>query len=504
MPARSVGGPVLLAHHRVARAHDREPLADRALDGRVGLAHRCQVGLGLDHEVVGAVALERDPVGDVGQLEREVEVVGRAGHDRGSYAAGPSPEPLGSRDVTSNDLERETTEVLQRLVRFNTVNPPGNERPAIEYLADYVRAAGFRTEVLADDAQRPNLVADLSGAADGPTLCFLGHVDTVLADPADWQRGPWSGRVEDGYLWGRGSIDMKSQVAAEAVAAVTLARGGWRPARGRLMLVFVSDEETGGDVGARWLTEQHPGKVRCDMLLNEGGGQSFELGGRRRYGVCCAEKGIFRFLVTARGASGHASVPHTGDNALLKLAPILQRIGQAPRPTSSPAPPRRCSRSSARIPPARRGAGEDRGAADPALLTLVEPMFGVTLTPTMAHASDKINVIPASAWLKIDCRVPPGLGADAARRRLDEVLGEDGRDLKIEFTEQVTGNESPVTGPMVDAIDGWIRAQRPGRRDDPGDPPRLLGLAVVPRRVPECAAYGFFPQRDQGLLEASR
>ena len=131
--------------------------------------------------------------------------------------------------MTSNDLERETTEVLQRLVRFNTMNPPGNERPAIEYLADYVRAAGrLRTELLADDAQRPNLVADLSGAADGPTLCFLGHVDTVLADPADWQRGPWSGRVEDGYLWGRGSIDMKSQVAAEAVAAVRL----WRAAVG--------------------------------------------------------------------------------------------------------------------------------------------------------------------------------------------------------------------------------------------------------------------------------
>ena len=129
-------------------------------------------------------------------------------------------------------------------------------------------------------------------------------------------------------------------------------------------------------------------------------------------------------------------------------------------------------------------------------------MFGVTLTPTMAHASDKINVIPASAWLKIDCRVPPGLGADAARRRLDEVLGEDGRDLKIEFTEQVTGNESPVTGPMVDAIDGWIRANDPGAETIPVILPGFSDSRWFRDAFPECAAYGFFPQRDQGLLEA--
>ena len=401
-----------------------------------------------------------------------------------------------------NDLQRETTDVLQRLVRFNTVNPPGNERPAIEYLTDYVRAAGFRTELLADDDQRPNLVAYLDGDADGPTLCWLGHVDTVLADPADWQRDPWSGDVEDGYLWGRGSIDMKSQVAAEAVAAVTLARGGWRPARGRLRLVFVSDEETGGDVGARWLTEQHPDKVRCDMLLNEGAGQSFELGGRRRYGLCCAEKGIFRFMVTARGTSGHASVPRTGDNALLKLAPILQRIAQAPPSFELARAPAAMLEVLGEDPASPGDALARIGAADPALLTLVEPMFGVTLTPTMVHASDKINVIPARAWLKIDCRVPPGLGADAARRRLDEVLGEHGRDLEIEFTEEVIGNESPVTGPMVDAIDRWIRDNDPGAETIPVILPGFSDSRWFRDAFPKCTAYGFFPQRDQGLLEA--
>src|ERR1700748_1690949 len=129
------------------------------------------------------------------------------------------------------DLQSETTDLLRELVRFNTVNPPGRERPAIEFLAGYLRDAGFQTELLAADPDRPNLGADL--IADGPgddgaTLCYLRHVDTVLADPSEWTHDPWSGDVADGFLWGRGAIDMKSQVAAEAVAAASLASSGWR------------------------------------------------------------------------------------------------------------------------------------------------------------------------------------------------------------------------------------------------------------------------------------
>ena len=115
----------------------------------------------------------------------------------------------------ADDLERETTELLQRLVRFNTVNPPGDERPAQELLAGLLRDAGFEVELLGRTEERPNLVARLRGAGDGPTLCLLSHVDTVLADAAEWQRDPWSGDVVDGELWGRGAQDMKSQTAAE-------------------------------------------------------------------------------------------------------------------------------------------------------------------------------------------------------------------------------------------------------------------------------------------------
>ena len=403
------------------------------------------------------------------------------------------------------DLHTETVELLQQLIRFNTVNPPGNERPAIEHLARYLAAAGFATEVLAAEPERPNLVATLAapdGAPTRPVLCLLGHVDTVLADASEWRHDPWSGQVADGYLWGRGALDMKNQVACEAVAAATLARSGWRPARGALKLVFVSDEETGGDVGAHWLTDTHPDKVRCDLLLNEGAGEVFEYEGVRHYGVCCAEKGIFRFNVTARGVAGHASLPRTGDNALLKLAPVLAALADQPESFELTEAPTAFLRSLGADPANPSQALARIEAEHPALRTLLEPMFGVTLTPTMTSASTKINVIPSRAQLRIDCRVPPGLGEDAVRRRVDQVLGRVAGEMTVEFTEQVIGNASPVQSELMAAIGEWISEKDAGARTVPVILPGFSDSRWFRDAFPECVAYGFFPQRHQPMLEA--
>jgi acetylornithine deacetylase/succinyl-diaminopimelate desuccinylase-like protein len=405
--------------------------------------------------------------------------------------------------MADRELQDEAIRVLARLVQFNTVNPPGDEREAVEYLRDYAEQAGFETEVLGATPERPNLIADLHGAEPGPTLCFLGHVDTVLADASEWRHDPWSGDVEDGYLWGRGSLDMKSQVAAEAVAGVALARGGWRPTRGTLKLAFVADEETGGDLGAHWLCEHHPDKVRCDMLLNEGGGESFEFGGQRRYGVCCAEKGIFRFNVTAHGAAGHASLPRTGDNALLKLAPVLAALASPPDGYAVTEGPAALLRGLGEDPADPGAALKRLAAADPGLRTLIEPMFGVTLTPTMSSASGKINVIPSRAQLRIDCRVPPGLGEEAARERIHQVLGPESKELSIEFTERVVGNQSPVESELMSAITGWVARNDPEASTVPVILPGFSDSRWFRDAFPDCVAYGFFPQRHQGLLEAA-
>jgi acetylornithine deacetylase/succinyl-diaminopimelate desuccinylase-like protein len=396
------------------------------------------------------------------------------------------------------NLQAETTEVLKRLVRFNTVNPPGNERPAIECLERYLRDAGLETQILAAERERPNLVATLAGSSDGPILGLLGHVDTVLADPSEWEHDPWSGDVKDGFLWGRGALDMKSQVAAEAVAAASLARSGWKPAGGSLKLLFVSDEETGGERGAQWLTATHPDEVRCDMLLNEGGGDVFEYGGQRRYGVCCAEKGIFRFMVTVHGVAGHASLPRTGDNALLKLAPVLAALAERQPSYDLVEGPAALLEGLGEDPSNPAAAVAHIGADDPRLLTLLEPMLGVTFTPTMVHASDKMNVIPSRAWVKIDCRVPPGLGEEAVRRRIAEVLGE----VEVEFTERVTGNSSPIDTLLMDAISRWVADNDPGAATVPVVLPGFSDSRWFRDAFPDCVAYGFFPQRHMTMLEA--
>jgi acetylornithine deacetylase/succinyl-diaminopimelate desuccinylase-like protein len=397
----------------------------------------------------------------------------------------------------SQDLQTATTELLQRLIRFDTVNPPGNERLLQEYLHGELTAAGFDCKLLGAVPERPNLVARLPGAAPGPTLCLLGHVDTVLAHAEEWTHDPWSGDVADGFLWGRGALDMKSQVAAEIAAAISLAQAGWRPAHGDLLVVSVVDEETGGALGAQWITEHHPEEVRCDFLLNEGGGGVFEYGGGRRYGLCCAEKGVFRFKLVTDGVAGHASLPRMGDNALLKLAPLLERLGA-----------RQPSYAITEVPAAfLRGVGEDPAdpagavarmqAADPLLATLFEPMLGVTFTPTRAAASEKVNVIPSRAEVHVDCRVPPGLGEDEVRGAIAEVLGADG--FQVEFTEQVVGNGSSLDSPLRDAIDAWIGENDPGASTVPVILPGFTDSRSWRKAFPDCVAYGFFPHKHQPL-----
>jgi acetylornithine deacetylase/succinyl-diaminopimelate desuccinylase-like protein len=405
----------------------------------------------------------------------------------------------------------EAEELLRALIRFNTVNPPGNERPAQEHLAGHLSAAGFDCELLAAEPGRPNLLARLragdaeaGSAPAGPRLCLLGHVDTVLADPGEWSHDPWSGDLAEGFLWGRGALDMKSQVAAEVAAAASLARSGWRPARGELLLVTCVDEETGGSLGAQWLTRTHPEKIRCEMLVNEGGGGCFEYAGKRRYGVCCAEKGVFRFSVITDGVAGHASMPAMGENALLKMAPLLERLGARQPSYTLTEAPRRFLSGIGENPDDPAGSVRRLRAADPRLATMFEPMLGVTFTPTRIFASEKVNVIPSRAELKIDCRVPPGLGEEEVRRGIAEVLGEEGDGgWRIEFSERVPGNDSPLQSQLMDTITAWVAEHDPGAEVVPVILPGFTDSRHFRLAFPECVAYGFFPHRHQPLVQTA-
>jgi acetylornithine deacetylase/succinyl-diaminopimelate desuccinylase-like protein len=388
-------------------------------------------------------------------------------------------------------LTNEAVAVLQDLVRIDTVNPPGNERPAQEYLAGLLERAGLEVELVGPDPERPNLVARLRGRADGPVLGLLSHMDTVSVDPAGWRHDPWSGALDDGCVWGRGALDMKSQTAAEAVAACSLAREGWRPARGDLLVISVSDEEVDG-TGAEWLTTERPDLARCDYLLNEGAGESFTLGDGRVYAVSVGEKGVFRFTLTTDGVAGHASMPMIADNALLKLGPLLDAIASR-QPGWDVTPPALHLLAALGLdgdPATALAALAERA---PEYAPEVEAMLRVTLAPTMVDASDAMNVIPERARLHVDCRVPPGMDEPAVLERVHEVLGKTG--YRLEFVERVVGNASAPRSPLFDALEGWVDRTEPGVRCLPTISVGYSDSRAFRDAFPECVAYGFFPYR---------
>lgn len=395
---------------------------------------------------------------------------------------------------------QEAIELLQRLLRINTINPPGNERPAQELLASHLRGAGLEVTLVGDDPARPNLVARLRGRTDGPVLGLLSHVDTVLAEPDGWRHGPWSGALDEGYVWGRGALDMKSQTAAEAVAMGSLAREGWRPERGDLVLISVADEEEGG-TGAEWICAEHPELVRCDYLLNEGGGETLAVDSERIYAVSMAEKGVFRFTLTTDGVAGHASLLG-GDNALLKLAPLLEKMAAGRPDWDVTAGPR------ALMAGLGLDVDGDPAAAlatlaprSPGLALLAEAMMRVTLAPTMVDASRVMNVIPEAARVHVDCRVPPGMDEREVSARLREVLGEDG--YRLDYTETLAGNASPVESPLMDALSDWVSTMDPGARCLPTVSVGYSDSRTFRAAFPDCVAYGFFPHRHMPLTQVT-
>jgi acetylornithine deacetylase/succinyl-diaminopimelate desuccinylase-like protein len=360
-------------------------------------------------------------------------------------------------------LGTSAVELLSRLIRSDTVNPPGNEGPVQQFLKGMLENAGFDCELLGAEPDRPNLIARLRGDQDGPTLTLLGHVDTVRADPGDWSFDPWSGEVVDGWVRGRGALDMKGQVAAEVAACVALGGSGWRPPAGELLLVLTADEEAGGGLGAQWLCEQHPETVRSDFVVNE------------------------------------------GDNALLKLAGYVAALAEQPPPEATPEGEALLEALLGQPYAGQEGirAGLERLRSEQPLLSdyLVEPMLGVTLTPTIANAGRKANVIPAEAETLIDCRVPPGFGEDEARRQLVALIGEG--DYAIEFTEAVIGNRSPMASPLADAISEWLSEADPGAELAPTVMPGFSDSNWFRTAFDDAVVYGFCPHREVGLLEAA-
>ena len=388
-------------------------------------------------------------------------------------------------------LRDEVTDLLQRLIRVDTTNPPGNETAAAELLREFLEASGVACELIARAPERANLVARIPGAG-GPSLLFLSHTDVVLADPDEWSVPPFSGELRDGQVWGRGALDMKGQVAANAVAIASLAREGFRPS-GDLVFAATADEEVGAGFGLEWLCEEHPDAVRCDYAINEGGGDRLELAdGRAIYEATVAEKMTAPFRLLVRGRSGHASMPGIADNALVKAARLIERLAAfRPEPQLSPEVEGFLSVVLGAVRPAAEAVERTRevsaGAAG-----LVEALLAPTFSPTMISASQKRNVIPAVCEVEVDCRLLPGQHPEHVEALIRAVLGGD-VEYDLEWTEKAHGGtRSPLDTPLWQALEEWVGDVEPGARAAP------LACAGFTdshwlRESFGTVAYGFFP-----------
>ncbi|MDX6476678.1 MAG: hypothetical protein QOH95_2189, partial [Gaiellaceae bacterium] len=338
------------------------------------------------------------------------------------------------------------------------------------------------------------------GRGDGPSLALLSHTDVVLADASEWERDPFGGELVGDEVWGRGALDMKGEVAASAVALATLAREGWRGS-GDLIFVAAADEEVGAGFGLQWLVEEHPDAVRADFSVNEGAGDRVELGGKVLYLCATAEKMSSPFELRVHGRSGHAAMPSIADNALVKAAPLIERLGAFEvEPRLIPEVEGFLNALLGEVPPPGEALARARQVA-PLAGELIEPLLGLTVAPTKARASDKRNVIPALCEITVDTRLLPGQTPEEAEAAIREWLG-DG-DYELVNTERFGGTRSEIGGPLWDAVRSFVESEEPGAAAAPICVAGFTDSHWM-REAFGTVAYGFFPSRAMDPETAAR
>lgn len=410
--------------------------------------------------------------------------------------------PFGLSAGAWRELERESLDLFRRLLRVDTTNPPGNETDCAFVLRDYFATCGIDVEIAGELPHRQNLVAGLRGRRDGPALLLLGHMDVVPAEPEEWTVPPFSGEIRDGYVWGRGALDMKCQVAAQAVAFARLARSGADFA-GRVVFAATADEESGEHCGARWLNRQRPDLVACDYVLNEGGGYYVQRGDRRLYTFTTGEKGCAQFTVHTRGKGGHGSVPLHRLNAVETMGRVITALADHELPAL--VDPQTAAyidrlvddpRLAARLkdPAQARAAVAELHLAGNEAAFLIEPLLGVTFSPTIARAGgEAVNVIPSHAEITVDCRILPGQTRADVEHEVWTALRELGDSWSFEMVDYIEGNRSPAVSPLQASLERVLTDMVPEAELAPTVLCGFTDSRWFRESQPDVVAYGFCP-----------
>lgn len=366
----------------------------------------------------------------------------------------------------------EITRLMQEMIRNKCINPPGNEMKSIRTVERYLSSYGIDSEVFESDPERGNLLAEIKGTRDHPSL-MLGpaHVDVVpVENEKDWVVPPFEGIIKDDCIWGRGSLDMLYIVACQTVVFAKLHKESFKP-KGNLKLCIVADEEAGGNYGANWLVQNHPEKVKVDYLITEPGGDPI---GPNRLSYVYGEKGTAWTRLSFRGEEQHGSAPFKSSNAVVKMSKAIQRISeyQPPRNTSLLKPFIKAVGMGS-FTRALMGntktlgfmfeqlAKQSRGDA-----AFLNSMTQMTLSPNVCKGGAKINTVPGQAYVDVDVRTLPGQDEEYVFTHFRKALSGFAEDITIERVPDELGggfspgNISDMESPLVTTMESVVRDLR--------------------------------------------
>ena len=405
------------------------------------------------------------------------------------------------------EIEEEVTNLLSDLIRINTTNPPGNETKAAKYLAETLEKDGFKCELFESTLGRGSVITRIKGTGEKPSMLLLSHLDVVAANPKEWSVDPFAGLVKDGFIWGRGALDMKSMTAMEVMVMKLLKRNNVKP-KGDVILAATADEEKGGEAGAGWLVRNHPEKIRADYVINEGGGLAIPINGKNIYTIQTAEKGILWFKVKAKGRPGHGSVPGAADNAILRMNKVVEKLGNyrskislistVKQFLSKIAKENKVAQQALSLllqdPESADQILDQVAQKDEAMAEEIRAMLRMTIAPTMVHGGVKENIIPSECEAVFDCRILPGQNPTDALNRIKGLLKDvDLEKLEFKTIQANEPSESQMNTQLYEQIINVLKTFEPSCSVSP----ILLTGGTDSRffRKMDSVCYGFQPMR---------
>jgi acetylornithine deacetylase/succinyl-diaminopimelate desuccinylase-like protein len=399
---------------------------------------------------------------------------------------------------TETPIYRRPVELLQNLIRFDTTNPPGNERPCIQYIRDVLAESEVESTFFAKDDNRPNLVARLKGRGDAPPLLLYGHVDVVTTEDQNWTHPPFAAEIADGYIWGRGALDMKGAVAM-MLSSFLRAKDDDLPLPGDVIFLALSDEEDLGTYGAKFMTEEHTDLFEgVRYALGECGGFSMYLRGKKFYPIMVGEKQACWMKAILRGPGGHGSIPMRG-GAAAKLGRMLSILDKKRLPVHIMPVVRDMVKVISREMPFPQGVALKQ-LLNPMMTDRIidllgeqgqvfDPLFHNTVNATVFQGGHKINVVPSEISVNLDGRLLPGFQPEDMFRELHDLLGDD---IEFEIVSYDPGPSGSDMG-LFDTLAGILK-----EADPEGIPmPLLLGAVTDGRFFARIGiqTYGFIPMQ---------